>query len=119
MTTYTCDNCEHICEGDDLLSLWDAPELSSRLTPGGVVPDGCCPICGSFAYRDPTTYTVLLQYPDYIGDDTYMTSVAATNPTEALAAARAEVATTEDCDPLDWRCLCIVEGEHNDLNPEY
>lgn len=77
------------------------------------------------------SYTVLLLRPDYMADsfgqDTFMTSVEAKGPVEALELARAEVI---DCDhedvdefhkyhdPADYLCLLLIEGQHNDINPE-
>lgn len=47
MTQAKCDNCENVFEEDDL----NIPKrLHERLTAGGVVPSGECPICGSLAY---------------------------------------------------------------------
>jgi hypothetical protein len=71
------------------------------------------------------TFTVLLMRPDYIagqyGEDTYLAHVTAPDPTEALAAARREVAKADGNDEPEWNdytCLCIFEGTHDDLNPE-
>jgi hypothetical protein len=67
-----------------------------------------------------TYYTVLLQRPDWTDCETYMTCVPAANPVEALASARAEVCSSygTEYNPLDYLCLLLIAGEHNDLNPE-
>jgi len=77
------------------------------------------------------TYTVLLLRPDYMADsygsDTFMTSVEAKDPVEALHLAREEVIECdhEDVDefhehhePEDYLCLLLIEGQHEDINPE-
>jgi hypothetical protein len=72
-----------------------------------------------------TTYTVLLQRPDYIADnyglDTYMTHVEATTPEDAVnaaryAAIRADAEDSEAC--ADYAVLLVIAGKHADLNPE-
>jgi hypothetical protein len=72
-------------------------------------------------------YTVLLQRPDYIGTDTYLTSVTASQgPEHAVALARAEAVeadTTGDDeddtpDAIDYAVLAVFAGNLNDLNPE-
>lgn len=47
---YVCDNCGRTSKNveRDLIS---APDLGARLDPGSVVPDGECPTCGAFVYR--------------------------------------------------------------------
>jgi hypothetical protein len=69
-------------------------------------------------------FSVLLQRPDYIGEDTYFTTVAAESPAEALAAARAEAMVADEADeeytdPIDYTCLLLVAGDVADLNPEF
>jgi hypothetical protein len=70
-------------------------------------------------------YTVILLRPDWAtnnyGTDTYMECVEAENPTKALAEARRLVLVADDnehAEPTDYFCIALIEGEHNDLNPE-
>ncbi|MBT3381180.1 MAG: hypothetical protein HN742_11200 [Lentisphaerae bacterium] len=48
----TCDNCGKTFgnEGELEHRLPDIPGLGSRLDPGGIVPGGTCPECGSLVY---------------------------------------------------------------------
>ena len=73
------------------------------------------------------TYTVILLYPDGMcenyGQETYMTSVRAKDPEQALKRARAEVCQSNDededaADPFDFFCIAVMEGDHADVNPE-
>ena len=68
-------------------------------------------------------YTVILLYPDYLaknyGQETYMTSVEAETPVQAVAAARAEVGSDEAPEERnDFFVIAVIEGEHSDINPE-
>ena len=89
-------------------------------------------------------YTVVLQYPSSMCDDnehaqTYMTCVNAATPRSALSKARLELCNEVNVDerrshaqfmpgvkprradlsqPRDFFCICVILGEHNDLNPE-
>lgn len=70
-------------------------------------------------------WTVILLYPDYMaenyGQKTFMTSVDAETPEAAVAAARKEVSESEDTelqDPEDMFVIAVIEGEHQDHNPE-
>ena len=65
-------------------------------------------------------YTVILLYPEYMseefGHETYMTCVSAGTPSQAVALAREEM---EDLDtPTDAFVIAVIEGDHEDLNPE-
>lgn len=73
------------------------------------------------------TYTVILMRPDWACNfphDTFMESCEAGNPTEALAKVRAMAMEIdgldeeEGDDPTDYFCIAVIEGDHNDLNPE-
>ena len=70
------------------------------------------------------TYSVLLARPDYIADgptDTYWTSFAAASPELAVRYARIEAAGCdgiEEGDLDDYAVLLVIEGKHQDLNPE-
>lgn len=51
-----CDDCgwtANIADDDETFGLHTVHHLYERLTPGGVVPAGECPSCGSFAYIQP------------------------------------------------------------------
>ena len=47
-----CDNCCRAfpVEGELDHVFPDIPDLVSRLDPGGIVPSGTCPVCGSLVY---------------------------------------------------------------------
>lgn len=67
-------------------------------------------------------YTVILLYPDYSTDDfghnTWMESVEAADPEEAVHTAReacADLAEIEE--PEDLYVIAVIEGEHHDVNP--
>ena len=47
-----CDNCGKTFgnEGELERVFPDIPDLVSRLDPGGIVPSGTCPACGSLVY---------------------------------------------------------------------
>ena len=47
-----CDNCGRAFSAENELEhvLREVPDLGSRLDPGGIVPSGACPACGSFVY---------------------------------------------------------------------
>lgn len=47
ISTCSCDNCDWEGITDDLHSIKD---METRLDPGGEVPAGQCPKCGSLAY---------------------------------------------------------------------
>lgn len=77
--------------------------------------------------NQPAAYTILLQRPDYIadnyGEDNFLWQGEAANSIDALALARADAITAdggeEVCDdPTDYRCLILLAGIHDDLNPE-
>jgi hypothetical protein len=128
MTTCTCDNCGYTCNLDTLeVELTETKNLNLRLNPGSVVPAGECPHCGCLTYLNPTTFTVLLQRPDYIadnyGEDNFMWQGEAADSIDALEFARAAAIIAdggeEVCDePTDYRCLILLAGIHDDLNPE-
>lgn len=70
-------------------------------------------------------WTVILLYPDYAaetyGHDTFMTSVEAEDPEGAVREARDEAcdALEERPDnPEDFFVVAVIEGEHEDINPE-
>jgi hypothetical protein len=76
-------------------------------------------------------YTVVLKYPEYVtdGNDQYYTiTVCGNNPKSAVRNARkwmcdeyaeenADTGDTVD-NPLDFACVAVFEGEHNNINPE-
>jgi hypothetical protein len=77
------------------------------------------------------TYTVILLRPDHAtdnyGQDTFMEHVEAEDPARALAEARrlvleadssGDAEIDESIDPRDYFCIALIEGQHNDLNPE-
>ncbi len=74
--------------------------------------------------QQTTTYTVLLQRPDYIaenyGENDFMWQGEAAGSTNALALARAAALEADNMttDPADYRCLILLAGIHDDLNPE-
>ena len=47
-----CDNCGRAFSAENELNhvFPDIPDLVSRLDPGGIVPSGTCPACGSLVY---------------------------------------------------------------------
>jgi hypothetical protein len=63
-------------------------------------------------------YSVLLHYPDYIGDygtETYYAFVEASNPIDAVTAARGQAVAANDCveiDPEDLAPLLVTKGHH-------
>lgn len=65
-------------------------------------------------------YTVILLRPHGGPPDTFMTTVPAKTPREALAEARAKVikADGDGYEPADYVCVLLIAGEHTDLNPE-
>lgn len=70
-------------------------------------------------------YTVILLYPDYaaeeFGHETFMTSVSANTPEAAVAGARSECVSGFGNDGIgknDLFVIAVIEGEHDDLNPE-
>lgn len=74
-----------------------------------------------------STFTVLLQRPDYIaenyGEDDFMWQGEAADSIDALALARAAALEADGgeelCDdPTAYRCLILLAGTHDDLNPE-
>lgn len=74
-----------------------------------------------------TTYTVLLQRPDYVaanyGEDDFMWQGEAGDSIEALEFARTAAIEAdggeEVCDvPTDYRCLILLAGIHDNINPE-
>ena len=47
-----CDGCGYEFPNSEIeVPLEEIPDLTMRLTPGGVVPDCECPECGAFAYE--------------------------------------------------------------------
>lgn len=48
MASYRCDNCEKVCQEDELVPLRD---LRLRLEPGDFVPDGECAACGAAVFE--------------------------------------------------------------------
>lgn len=70
-------------------------------------------------------FTVVLLRPHGGPPDTFMTTVHAKTPREALAKARAQIIEA-DCagfdiitaEPADYACIALIEGEHHDINPE-
>lgn len=76
--------------------------------------------------RLPKKFTVLLLYPDYVasnyGQETYMTSVAASDAKQAVSLARAEMRENqkEDVGPIpddDMFVVSVIAGEHQDIKP--
>lgn len=69
-------------------------------------------------------FTVLLLRPDYVadnyGEDNFMWQGIAADSTNALALARAAAleADSMTTDPADYRCLVLLAGIHDDINPE-
>jgi hypothetical protein len=76
-------------------------------------------------------FTVILLRPDYLtgnyGQDTYMTTVDARGPTDALKKARERVIEGDNGDVeeflkdnalTDYHCIAVIAGDHKDLNPE-
>lgn len=64
-------------------------------------------------------------YPDYATDDfgeTWLDSVEAENPVDAVLVARSKCASDNEqlqMDPVDLRPVCVIEGIHNDLVGEF
>ena len=55
MTTmiYRCDSCDFSTTNEETFHpLADSPRVFERLDAGGIVPDGDCPRCGAFVYRE-------------------------------------------------------------------
>ena len=77
-------------------------------------------------------YTVILIYPDHVaenyGEEFYTAHVEAKTPKQALAKARekalADNSLSSDpesddyCNPVDFACVAMFEGHHDDVNPE-
>jgi hypothetical protein len=52
MTTLLCDDCEHVCEEEDLKVRYpNIAGLLERINPGEPVPYGECPECGALMHR--------------------------------------------------------------------
>jgi hypothetical protein len=77
---------------------------------------------------NPAPYTVLLLYPDYIGNDdpcgfaTFL-GYGTGSPPEAVAQVRQQACDANNhdhdfADPTDFAVLAVFEGRHNDINPE-
>lgn len=118
--TCACDNCDWRGTLNELgAELEEIKNLAERLSPGGEVPAGECPCCGCLAYIEAQhKFTVLLQRPDYIGEETFLVHTEAANPAEALSRAQAEAAEADDCHPDDagdYAPLFICLDHHNDL----
>ena len=72
------------------------------------------------------SYSVLLLYPDYMaenyGQDTFLTTVKAQGPEQALEQARQEAAesygNSELQDPQDMHLLLLCEGEITDIKDQ-
>jgi hypothetical protein len=75
-------------------------------------------------------FTVLLLYPDYLGNDdsrglaTFLGYGTGT-PAEAVAQVRQQACDANNhdhdddfADPTDFAVLAVFEGHHNDINPE-
>lgn len=68
-----------------------------------------------------TTFTVLLQRPDYVANDsldTYLTTGKGNTPHEAVDKVRLEAAACDGCEPeaaIDYIVLFICAGEVDDL----
>jgi hypothetical protein len=75
-------------------------------------------------------FTVLLLYPDYLGNDdprgfeTYCGHGTGT-PAEAVAQVRQQAADANNhdhdddfADPTDFAVLAVFKGHHDDINPE-
>ena len=70
-----------------------------------------------------STYTILLQRPDYLSDnyglDTFLTTAEGDTPQAAVDAARLEAAIAdgfEEIDLEDYAALIVIAGEHDDLS---
>jgi hypothetical protein len=68
-------------------------------------------------------YTVILLYPDYVaeeyGHETYMTSIEAESPEDAVVRARLEVNNPdEEIDGADFFVIAVMLGRRVDINPE-
>lgn len=68
-------------------------------------------------------YTVILLYPDYVaeeyGHETYMTSIEAESPVNAVYKARLEVNNPDEgIDRADFFVIAVMLGQHADINPE-
>lgn len=83
---------------------------------GGTTPCGL-----PFTFADapaPKPYSVLLLYPDYIGDygsETYYAFVEAADPLAAVAVAQrqaAEAQAVDVDDPADFAPLLVIAGHH-------
>lgn len=72
------------------------------------------------AVADPANnpYSVLLLYPDYVGnygEETYYAFVAASDPLDAVAVAQRQAAAAQAVDiddPTDFAPLLVTEGHH-------
>jgi len=75
---HICDNCEAVFFKDHL-GYWERDEeptllediegLNQRLTPGGVVPSGECPLCGALTYLrvpDIQTWMCSMQHDECV-----------------------------------------------------
>lgn len=66
----------------------------------------------------PHPYTVILMYPDYLSGDnaTFMETINAIDPAEAVSKARASIPDLDD--PVDMKVIAVIAGDHQDINPE-
>jgi hypothetical protein len=89
---------------------FDNHEERARITPRHI----------SYYRRQP--YSVLLLYPDYVGDygtETFYAFVEAESPSEAIAVARQNAgdACPVVYDPLDFTVLLVTSGHNRDERP--
>lgn len=72
------------------------------------------------------TYTAILLYPDYAtgnyGQDTWMDTVEAESPAEALEQARDKCIVDNGgeefvSDRADLYCIALIKGRHDDVKP--
>lgn len=94
---------------------WGGFEAADVFT-ASEVSDLSLPLDGQSVALKP--YSVLLLYPDYIGDygeETYYAFVEATDSIEAVAAAQrqAAAAAVDIDDPTDCTPLLVTEGHHH------
>lgn len=59
---YRCDNCNAVYDVDSeddeqIIPLDECKNLSERVTPGCPTPDGECPECGAFVYKEKNIHS--------------------------------------------------------------
>jgi len=68
MKPLRCDDCEKYFDHDDIeIELHEIQHLFDRIKPGGTVPYGECPECGSLVYPVDQVYAWMVMRKDLSG----------------------------------------------------